>query len=107
MKIIFFFLVFIAGLNTEILIKNGLIVDGTGGLPFKSDILINNDKIIKIGRIEIESKSINKIINAEGLIVSPGFIDSHSHGDPLKDSFLNFLHQGVTTISINFLNFKV
>lgn len=83
----------------DILIIGGLIVDGTGNPAYKMDLGIKEGKIIKI------NSSINedarKIINAEGLIVSPGFIDVHSHNDlvPFMDEDIQKLklRQGVTT----------
>lgn len=63
----------------EILISNGTIIDGTGSPAFKGDIAIDKGLIAYIG-----SKFIGEavtVIDAEGLIVAPGFIDIHSHSD--------------------------
>ena len=62
----------------DIIIKNGKIIDGSGSAPYFSDIAITNGKIVKIAD-NIEGS--DTVINAEGLVVSPGFIDSHSHYD--------------------------
>ncbi|MEG0398612.1 MAG: amidohydrolase family protein, partial [Cetobacterium sp.] len=82
-----------------ILIKNGLIVDGTKKLPYKGNILIENQKIISIGNFNLLNK-VDKEINAEGLVVSPGFIDTHSHSD-LKILEIPYnevkARQGITT----------
>ena len=83
----------------DILIKNGLIVDGSGSPAFRSDVAICDGKIAKIApSIEGEAK---EVIDASGLQVTPGFIDSHSHSD---ESILhggggccNYLLQGTTT----------
>ncbi|MBT9165588.1 MAG: D-aminoacylase [Chloroflexi bacterium] len=81
-----------------LLINNGLIVDGSGRSTFKGAIAISGERIIEIG--EVFSPDCAKIIDAEGLVVSPGFIDAHSHADktlflyPTADSFVM---QGVTT----------
>jgi N-acyl-D-amino-acid deacylase len=82
----------------DVLIKNGQIVDGTGNPWFKADIAIASGKIVKIGRgLQGEAKT---IIDASGRIVSPGFIDAHTHSDfnvladPLCQSTIQ---QGVTT----------
>lgn len=92
---------------TEIdyLIKNGKIVDGTGNDAFFSDLVIVEDEIVFIGDTrftEIDKKNrIKNIIHADGRVVTPGFIDLHSHGDPLKyPSMPNFLAMGVTTITL-------
>ncbi len=67
----------------EILIKNGLIYDGTGSDPFKADIGIFGDKISSIGKLN-ESDAVS-VINAESLIVSPGFIDIHTHSSLMRN----------------------
>lgn len=83
----------------DILITNGLIVDGTGKSSYTADIGIENGRIIKIEKnINCEAKD---IIDATGLVVCPGFIDVHSHNDVvpfMKDNIKDLkLHQGVTT----------
>ena len=87
----------------DILIKNGIIVDGTGTPRFKSDIMIKKGVISQIGkRIESEDNE-SKIIDASNRIVSPGFIDMHSHAD-LTILQLNkaeaYIMQGVTTLNV-------
>jgi N-acyl-D-amino-acid deacylase len=83
----------------DLVIKNGTIIDGTGNPWFKSDIGVKKQKIIKIGFID-ESQA-KKTIDAANLIVSPGFIDIHTHCDrkiaeiPTVD---NYIYQGVTTV---------
>ena len=62
----------------DIIIKNGQIIDGTGAEPFFADIGIKDGKIVFIGNCQREAK---KVIDASGLVVTPGFIDSHSHAD--------------------------
>lgn len=82
----------------SILIKNGSIIDGTGKPRYKSDILLVQDKIAAIGKIE-ETPEMS-CFDAHGLIISPGFIDTHSHSDieVLKDGrVLPKIMQGITT----------
>jgi N-acyl-D-amino-acid deacylase len=85
----------------DIIIRNGRLIDGTGNPWFKGDIGIKEKKISKITTRNIEAIDSNtKIIDAKNLIVSPGFIDIHTHSDlaPLTDkSAYNYLTQGVTT----------
>jgi len=80
------------------LIKNGKIIDGTGNPWFKADILIEDGKIKTIAP-NIQSNDAEEIIDASGLIVSPGFIDIHTHSDVtvLLSRGENVLTQGVTT----------
>ena len=87
----------------DILIQNGEIIDGTGKAKFKADIGINADTIAFIGTAKDTEYTAKQTINAEGYILSPGFIDSHTHAmadlsDSLKNHNLNYLLQGVTTV---------
>jgi N-acyl-D-amino-acid deacylase len=82
---------------------NGLIVDGTGKPSYKGSLLIEGDRISAIGK-EGEgpdlSKNADRIIDAKGQVVSPGFIDSHSHSDLaiLLQPLLELkIRQGITT----------
>lgn len=63
----------------DTIIKNGRIIDGTGAPWFKGDLGITDGKIVRIGNMREASAS--RIIDASGLYVTPGFVDSHSHGD--------------------------
>jgi N-acyl-D-amino-acid deacylase len=86
----------------DVIIKNGRVVDGTGSPWFCADIGIKNGKIIKIGVIDpTEGQT---IIDANGLVVAPGFVDIHSHADfilPLSnhiDILGPLVEQGITTL---------
>ncbi len=83
----------------DIIIKSGKIVDGTGNPEFIGDIGIDGDRIVEISTIpENKGKS---IIDAEGLYVTPGFIDVHTHVDrkiASEPTVKNYLLQGVTTV---------
>ena len=63
--------------SCELLIRNGKIIDGTGNNWFYGDIAVSNGKIIGIGKQL--NFSADKTIDANGLIVAPGFIDVHTH----------------------------
>ena len=62
----------------DLLIKNGLIVDGSGMPAFRGDVGVKNGKIAEIGKL---SSPAGKTIDADGCAVSPGFIDNHCHYD--------------------------
>ncbi len=81
----------------DIIIKNGKIIDGTGSPYFRSDIAIKDGKIVKVARGLDGAK---EIIDAQGLTVTPGFIDSHSHSDRNMLSHpdqIEKIEQGITT----------
>lgn len=87
--------------DPRILLKNGLIVDGTGKKGFIGNLLINGNKIEKIQQGEMEIGG--KILDCSDKVISPGFIDMHSHMDwylPIKgheELKTSFTAQGVTT----------
>ena len=62
----------------DVLIRNGTLVDGTGAPRFQADIAIANGRIAEIGKVKDGAK---QVIDASDLIVSPGFIDPHTHYD--------------------------
>ena len=54
-----------------------------------------------IGKVDTTKLKVSRIINAKGKVITPGFIDTHAHGDPFEtSSFENFLAMGVTTICL-------
>ena len=63
----------------DVVIKNGMIVDGTGAPRYKNDIAIKNGRIVDIGKIDAAHGA--QVLDAEGHIVAPGFIDVHTHYD--------------------------
>ena len=82
----------------DLIIKNGSIYDGKGSKPYQADIAILNEKIVEIGDIKGEGK---KVIDAEGKIVTPGFVDIHTHydGQVTWDPYLRpSTYHGVTTV---------
>lgn len=81
----------------DLIIKNGKIVDGTASPGYYADVAIKNGKIAKIARNISDG---NTIINAKGLTVTPGFIDSHSHSDKnllTHPDMTEKIEQGITT----------
>jgi N-acyl-D-amino-acid deacylase len=87
--------------NASTLIINAQIVDGTGSAPVKGDVRIERDTIVAIGALK--ARKGEKIIDAKGLALSPGFIDTHSHHDYGLDKSRGALaatSQGITTIIV-------
>jgi N-acyl-D-amino-acid deacylase len=62
----------------DVVIKNGTVVDGTGLQPYRADVAIQGDRIAEVGKVTDSAK---RTIDAEGHIVTPGFVDIHTHLD--------------------------
>lgn len=81
------------------IIRNGMIYDGSGGEPYKADIGIKGDTIAFIG--DLSKSSAKNEVNANGMAVSPGFIDTHSHHAGVlfeQRDLPAAVSQGITTI---------
>jgi N-acyl-D-aspartate/D-glutamate deacylase len=85
----------------DLIIRDGLIVDGTGADPYPGDVAVADGRITALGRLEGAEAS--EVIEAGGRIVCPGFVDVHSHADlmiphPEGEEILEpLLLQGITT----------
>ena len=62
----------------DVVIKNGTVIDGSGRAPYRADVAIQGDHIAAIGKVTEAGK---RTINADGHIVTPGFVDIHTHLD--------------------------
>ena len=86
------------------LIAEGKVVDGTGAAAFPGSILVDGDRIAAVVRRGEALPEAERVIDAGGKVIAPGFIDMHSHADWLlanaaHDSlFASLLEQGVTTV---------
>jgi N-acyl-D-amino-acid deacylase len=88
-------------LTFDVIIKNGRVIDGTGNPWFHSCLCIRDGRVVEMKRgVRGEGE---KVLDAAGMIVAPGFIDYHNHSDltllvnPRAESYI---HQGVTTVCI-------
>ena len=82
----------------DVLITGGTVVDGTGKPGVASDVGITDGKIVAVGNLS--DASAGRSIDAAGLTVAPGFIDTHAHSDGallLDPQHANGLRQGITT----------
>ena len=89
-------------IHVDIFIRNGIVYNGADSIPNKVSIGITADKIVFVGNENSATINASKIIDAQGLIVCPGFIDPHTHADrdlinPESSNNLPFLMQGITT----------
>lgn len=94
---------FLKELTLDLLIKNGVLVDGSGSAPKKNDVGIRGDRIVFIGKSAKFKINAARTLDAAGMIVAPGFIDPHTHtlGDLSnlkRHSNEDYLMQGVTTV---------
>jgi N-acyl-D-aspartate/D-glutamate deacylase len=62
----------------DLVVRNGLVVDGAGGEPFDADVAISRGRIVEVGTVAARGR---EEIDAKGLIVTPGFVDIHTHYD--------------------------
>ncbi len=89
----------------DILIRGGSVIDGAGTDAIRADVGVAGDRIVFVGDAAKDNLQAERVIEATGLIVAPGFIDPHTHADddlfdPKRGSNLAFLTQGVTTVFI-------
>jgi N-acyl-D-aspartate/D-glutamate deacylase len=84
----------------DLVIRNGTVVDGTGGPPLRADVAISGDRITEVGGQVARGR---RELDAEGLLVTPGFVDPHTHydGQATWDPLLApSSRHGVTTVAM-------
>jgi N-acyl-D-aspartate/D-glutamate deacylase len=87
-------------MTADLVIRNGLLVDGTGGPPRRADVAVEGDRIAKVGTDLARGR---RELDAEGVLVTPGFVDPHTHydGQATWDPLLApSAHHGVTTVAM-------
>jgi N-acyl-D-aspartate/D-glutamate deacylase len=89
--------------QVDLLIKGGMLVDGTGAQSRLADVGIRGDRIAFVGDAASANVTAARTLDATGLVVAPGFIDPHTHttGDlssAERHANLDYLMQGVTTV---------
>jgi len=85
----------------DTLIINAVVFDGSGTEGIKQHVAINGDRIVAMGQLNVKNAA--NVIDAEGLILAPGFIDVHTHDDleVLRNpAMFNKISQGVTSVII-------
>jgi N-acyl-D-aspartate/D-glutamate deacylase len=92
-------------IEVDLVLINGIVYDGISTQASSNTIGIKDDKIVYIGNGEAVNLISDKTIDASGLIISPGFIDPHTHADrELKEKDVShnqpFLFQGITTVVV-------
>ncbi len=87
----------------DLVIEGGRVVDGTGDAARPADVVVRGDRILAVtapGEAKTQFAP-ESVLDAVGMVVAPGFIDVHAHGDPLRTpEFRNFTAMGVTTICL-------
>jgi N-acyl-D-aspartate/D-glutamate deacylase len=82
----------------DLVIKNGVVIDGSGLPRYRADVGVRHGKIVTLGRIRERAR---EVLDADGLVVAPGFVDGHTHmdaqvfWDPLGTSSC---YHGITTV---------
>lgn len=87
-------------ITPTLILRGAKIVDGSGGPAFVGDVGIADGRIVRVGKIEVTVAGA-KVVEAGGLVLTPGFIDLHNHSDRAvldHPQVVNYLYQGATTL---------
>jgi len=90
-----------SNVRSDVVLKGGLVIDGSGQPAFAADVALCGDTIVAIG--DLTGVAANRIIDVTGLIVAPGFIDVHTHDDLIcitQPEMTPKISQGVTTLIV-------
>src|SRR5690606_10570339 len=86
------------GMEPDLVIRSGTVVDGTGGPARTADVAVAGGRIVEVGRVEQRGR---REIDADGAVVTPGFVDIHTHYDgqaTWDDRLQPSASHGVTTV---------
>ena len=83
----------------DLLIQGGTVMNGTGRPGFRADVAIVDDRIVRVSPESLDPERAHRTIDAAGMVVAPGFVDLHTHLDPLLrlPGAESHVRQGVTT----------
>ena len=83
----------------DLLIAGGTVIDGSGSPAYRGDVAVRGDRIVRVSRTPLDRAVAARVIDAAGRVVAPGFVDLHSHLDPLLrlPAAESMVRQGVTT----------
>lgn len=83
----------------DLLLAGGTVADGTGEPRYDADVAVREGVIVRISRTPLPHDNADRVIDATGLVIAPGFIDLHAHLEPLLDmpDAQSHVRQGVTT----------
>jgi len=88
-------------IDADYVLEKATIYDGMGSEGYAGDVAVRDDKIVAVGKFT--RGDVGRVIDCQGLVIAPGFIDLHNHSDspivaPESRANVNFLTQGCTTI---------
>src|SRR4051812_20266413 len=87
--------------TSSTLFRDVILVDGTGAAPRSANVLVVGDRIARVTRpLRGERVAGAEIVEGAGRVLTPGFIDLHTHGNPLRSGYESYLAMGVTTITL-------
>ncbi len=96
-------------MSWDLVIRGGVVVDGTGLSRRRADVAVSNGRIAAVGHVA-GARDAGRVIDAEGQIVAPGIIDAHTHYDPqltFDPYATSSCYHGVTTVLAGNCGFSI